>query len=67
MTLDEGMNKGQRHMEQLAKSKFTNLYLDSEMTGVGGIDSWSRNARALPQYRVHYGDKTFTFLITPNI
>ena len=63
--LDEGMEKDQRHTEQIEKSGKTNLYLDLEHYGVGGVDSWSHRAEALPQYRVNYGDKSFTFRITP--
>ena len=63
--LDEGMDKDQRHTEQIEKTDKTNLYLDLEHYGVGGVDSWSHRAEALPQYRVNYGDKSFTFRITP--
>lgn len=63
--LDEGMEKDQRHTEQIEKCGKTNLYLDLEHYGVGGVDSWSHRAEALPQYRVNYGDKSFTFRITP--
>ncbi len=65
LTLDEGLEKGQRHPEQLTESKYTNLFVDKVMTGVGGIDSWSRNAEALPKYRVPCEDREFTFYITP--
>ena len=64
-TLDEGNDKKQRHSPQMPKSKYTNLFLDGEHTGVGGVDSWSGNAEALKPYRVNYGDKTFSFSITP--
>lgn len=63
--LDEGEEKEQRHSEQVPKSKYTNLFIDGEHTGVGGVNTWNRDAEALPQYRVNYGDKTFTFCITP--
>ncbi len=63
--LDEGEDKDQRHPEQLQKSEFTNLYIDAEMAGVGGIDSWSWDAEALPQYRVDYKDREFQFTIIP--
>ena len=65
-TLDDGNDKEQRHSPQMPKSKFTNLFIDAEHAGVGGVDSWSRNAEALSPYRVLYADKSFTFSITPN-
>ena len=63
--LDDGDEKEQRHTQDVAKSKFTNLYIDMEQAGVGGVDSWSRWAEALPPYRVKYEDKSFNFVITP--
>lgn len=64
--LNDGDEKEQRHCPQIPKSKFTELCIDAIQAGVGGIDSWSLNARALPQYRVTYQDRTFTFWINPN-
>ena len=61
--LNDGDAKEQRHCPQVPKSKFTELCIDAVQTGVGGIDSWSQNAKALPQYRVPYQDRTFTFWI----
>ncbi len=61
--MDDGDAKEQRHPEQLTRSKFTNLYIDDVMAGVGGIDSWSGYAEALPKYRVEYKDRDFTFYI----
>ena len=65
MDLDEGMNKAQRHSPQVPKSKYTELALDLIQTGVGGINSWSRDAQALPQYRVNYKDRVFKFWLIP--
>lgn len=65
MDLDEGETKAQRHSPQVPKSKFTNLCIDKIQAGVGGIDSWSENAEALPQYRVPYKDQTFKFWLIP--
>ncbi len=66
LTLDEGTDKAQRHIEQLQQSNYTNLYLDAAMAGVGGIDSWSANAEALPQYRLPRTNTTFTFYLCKN-
>lgn len=63
--LDDGDTKHQRHSEQVAKSKFTHLFIDAEHAGVGGIDSWSGYAEALPQYRVNYNKKRFGLHIQP--
>ncbi len=61
--LDDGDDKEQRHSFNLKKSKFTNLFLDSAHMGVGGENSWG--AWPLEKYRVHYGNKTFTFTLIP--
>lgn len=61
--LDDGEEKEQRHSFDLKKSKFTNLFLDSAHMGVGGENSWG--AWPLEKYRVHYGNKTFTFTLIP--
>jgi beta-galactosidase len=63
--LDDGNDKEQRHAPQVPRSQFTNLFIDGEHTGVGGVDSWSGNAEALPPYRVAYAPKKFSFLISP--
>lgn len=64
--MDEGMEKEQRHQSDVKKSPFVNLYIDGEMAGVGGVDSWSKNGQALPQYRVMLkGKKSFSFVIKP--
>ena len=61
--LDDGDDKEQRHSFDLKKSKFTNLFLDSAHMGVGGENSWG--AWPLEKYRIHYGDKSFSFAIIP--
>ena len=61
--LDDGDEKEQRHSFNLKKSKYTNLFLDGEHMGVGGENSWG--AWPLEKYRIHYGDKTFSFAIIP--
>ena len=61
--LDDGDEKELRHSFDLKKSKFTNLFLDSAHMGVGGENSWG--AWPLEKYRVHYGNKTFTFTLIP--
>ncbi len=63
--LDEGMEKKQRHIEQLKTSQYTNLFIDGAHTGVGGINAWSKEARALPKYQVAGKSRTFKFTIVP--
>ena len=64
--LDEpGEDKAQRHAPQVPRSPYTNLYIDMEHAGVGGVDSWSEWGQALPPYRVPCQDRTFTFVLTP--
>ena len=61
--LDDGGEKEQRHSFDLKKSKFTNLFLDAAHMGVGGENSWG--AWPLEKYRIHYGNKTFNFVLIP--
>ena len=61
--LDEGLEKVQRHPNQMPKSKFTELCLDLAQYGVGGINSWG--ARPLKQYQLHAQDMTFKVIIEP--
>lgn len=63
--LDEGLEKAQRHSPQVPKSKYTELCIDLGQTGVGGVNSWSKEAIALPPYRLLYKPYTFTFSIVP--
>ena len=61
--LDEGQGRTNRHSSQLRKSKYTNLFIDSEHYGLGGIESWG--AWPLEPYRIHYGNKSLKFTLTP--
>lgn len=63
--LDEGLEKKQRHSPQVPKSKYTELCIDLGQTGVGGVNSWSKEAIALPPYRLPYKPYTFTFTLVP--
>lgn len=64
--LDDGDAKEQRHPYQVPQSSFTQLCIDAVQAGVGGIDSWSDKAQALPQYRVPFGARTAVFWLQPN-
>lgn len=61
--LDEGLEKAQRHPNQVPKSKYTELCLDLAQYGVGGINSWG--ARPLEEYQLHAQDMTFKVMIAP--
>lgn len=62
-SLDEGLEKIQRHSPEVEKSPFTNFCIDKMQMGLGCVTSWG--ALPLPQYRLPYGDYSFTFLMTP--
>lgn len=61
--LNEGWDKAQRHPQDVKRSYNTNLYIDQAMAGVGGADSWSSHAEALPPYRIKATNRSFTFYI----
>lgn len=61
--LDEPGEKHQRHPQDVRRSRYTNLYIDQQMSGVGGVNSWSMDGAPLPQYRVQTKPRTFTFYI----
>lgn len=62
-SLDDGDHKDQHHFQQVDPVDYTNLLIDSEHSGLGGIDSWG--ARPLPEHRIQYGEKTITLLLSP--
>ncbi len=61
--LDDGLEKGQRHSYQVPKAKTTNLFIDAEHYGLGGTNSWGE--WPLEQYRLHYGDRECSFVLSP--
>lgn len=63
--LDEGDTKHQRHPADLRLSAFVNIFIDAVHTGLGGIDSWTRQGQALGHYRLQYKDYKLRFLISP--
>jgi beta-galactosidase len=62
-SLDEGDHKHNSHFNEIEPVNYTNVCVDSEMSGVAGIDSW--HALPLPQYRIHYGNHEMNILLTP--
>ena len=61
--LDPGMEKAQRHTNDLKPNDFTTLTVDYAQTGVAGDNSWG--ARAYPQYTLKYGEYKYTYTIRP--
>ena len=62
-SLDNGDFKTQRHFSEVEPVDYVNLLIDSEQPGVGGIDSWG--AHPLKKYRMPFGAKSMTLLLTP--
>lgn len=57
--------KHQRHPSDLHLADHVELSLNLAEAGVGGVESWSKEAKALPQYCVSYGDKKMTLYFIP--
>ena len=62
-SLDEGLEKDQRHSPQVPKVGYINLTIDKVQMGLGCVNSWGQ--LPLPEYRIPYGDYTFSFIIKP--
>ena len=63
--LDEGDTKHQRHPTSLQHSSYVNFFIDAAHSGLGGIDSWTRQGQALGHYRLRYKDYCLSFVIKP--
>lgn len=64
--LDEGDSKRQRHTEQLAKSKYTNLFLDGFHAGVGGTYGCDGTPEKQSRYHMELtGEFSFAVRISP--
>ena len=62
-SLDDGVQKNQRHSPEVAKAPFTNLCIDKVQMGLGCVNSWG--TLPLEKYRVPYQDYEFSFILTP--
>jgi beta-galactosidase len=60
-SLDDGVQKDQRHSPEVAKAPFTNLCIDKVQMGC--VNSWG--TLPLEKYRVPYQDYEFSFILTP--
>ena len=61
-SLDDGVQKDQRHSPEVAKAPFTNLCIDKVQMGLGCVNSWG--TLPLEKYRVPYQDYEFSFILT---
>ena len=61
--LDDGEVKHQRHSGELHERDLTCVSLDGYQMGLGCVDSWGALPR--PEYRLPYGDYSFTVVMTP--
>lgn len=62
-SLDDGVQKDQRHSNEVEPSDLTNVLIDKVQQGLACEDSWG--AVPLPKYRIPYGNYEFTFVMTP--
>ena len=62
-SLDDGVEKNQRHSSEVSQVDHTAICVDKFQTGLAGINSWG--AVALEQYQIPYKDYEFKLLIRP--
>ncbi|MBP5323657.1 MAG: DUF4981 domain-containing protein [Bacteroidaceae bacterium] len=61
--LDDGLQKAQRHSGDLEERPFTVVSIDKAQFGLGCVNSWGAWPR--DEYRMKYGDWSYTFVIAP--
>lgn len=61
--LDDGTEKDQRHAADAPAEPRTYLGIDATQMGLGCIDSWG--SLPLKEYRLPFGNRSFTFKLTP--
>lgn len=62
-SLDDGLEKDQRHSELVPQTDCVNYCIDKVQMGLGCVNSWG--ALPLDKYMVPYQDYEFTFVIKP--
>ncbi|WP_299231742.1 glycoside hydrolase family 2 TIM barrel-domain containing protein [uncultured Bacteroides sp.] len=62
-SLDDGVQKDQRHSQEVEEADLTNLLIDKVQQGLACENSWGAIPRK--EYRIPYGDYEFTFIMTP--
>ena len=61
--LDEGPNKHNMHAGDLDPRPYTVVHIDKAQYGLACVNSWG--ATPLEQYKLHYGDYSYRFVIAP--
>lgn len=62
-SLDDGLEKDQRHSSEVQPTDWVNLLIDKAQMGLGCITSWG--TLPLPEYRLPYQDYEFSFMMQP--
>lgn len=62
-SLDGGAWKANTHSPEVEKVNYTNLLIDKVQMGLGCVNSWG--ALPLNDYRIPYGDYSFSFVMRP--
>ncbi|MGB3149963.1 MAG: beta-galactosidase domain 4-containing protein, partial [Maribacter sp.] len=62
-SLDDGIQKDQRHFPEVQKSNFVTVCIDKKQMGLGCINSWGQKPRE--EYRLPYENYEFNFMIQP--
>ena len=61
--LDEGPQKHNVHAGDLSPRSYTVVHIDKAQYGLACVNSWG--ATPLEQYKLHYGDYSYSFVIKP--
>ena len=62
-SLDDGIEKNQRHSPEVPEANFTNICIDKVQMGLGCVNSWGAWPRS--EYQIKYQDYEFTFVMKP--
>lgn len=62
-SLDEGPQKHNAHPAEIEKSPLTFLCIDQAQCGLGCVNSWG--AIPLPEYQLPFGEREFSFILSP--
>jgi beta-galactosidase len=62
-SIDDGVEKDQRHSPEVPESEWTCLSIDKVQMGLGCVNSWGAIPR--PEYRIPYQDMKYSFIVQP--